>query len=971
MKLFILLLILLPGCVFAQSDKQVFDEYVNGHLSYDLVSFHTESRFLSAQKTADRLNIQINNADDLKPIINQGLQNWVYGLEIMNAQRPNLSLIFETISKFPNLTFIRIRDEFFSSASSSIYQLPANIQLLQHLRGIDFSYNQKMDMNDAINKIASLKNLHTISIGGINRALPALANLTGISFIKASSVNLDGVSLDNIKWETLVLSGSAPKAGPDVKSLSNLSGLKSLKSLQLDYYMLGDASVLLQFKQLTSLYFHGCYADKSVQLSKNVGQLKNLTTLSMRFFSDTTQTIYGIENLTNLRFLDLVYLPSLAQHPEQLTVIKELKNLDSIKLSSNKLTTLPDIFKGLKKLKKVSVDQNNLTELPLSLFNLDQIEQIYAGSNKLKQLPESQRYGCEKLKKLDLTYNALKSLPVAITHLSQLVTLEASASKINSLPDGWKNLKNLKTINLSKNRLTSFPAEWFEIPGLETINVNNNDLTYLPDAKEIKYSLNTLNVGLNQLTALPDHVGNFTKLAYLSAEGNIIKELPLSLGNCKKLRSIELQSVEWRSIFDIEKPENQQFTRISRGTTENNSFKTLPAGLKNTPLLETLTLNGNTSLNSKSIFDIILSMPRKGLRVNLYNCNITELPANDEWASMTFYDLDLRNNKLVTLPAQFALTTAAYEINLNGNPLNLKNTQTTLSIQNKADMKILFDELDIDTDANVVSNRDYAAALTKVVTNLYYAEKWQQGVDYAQKSIKSDSIVYTQNIRWDQIGTCRFKTGDYKGAIKDFEQYLASEKKAFFRVINFIDPVINYKAQSHLALGQPIEAAKTYEYYYKEFHGQSALQQAAIIYKSIGDEKQFNKLIDTALANGQKSLEFNAKAKYVSSTGVLDYAELLIIAGKHADVVAFFNKQPSATRYSKSDLAIKSYLIATATYLNTPAQIGILKHNLGEDITANGKPKNWDFSMFNKWLSFSGFSKSKQYDLLALQNIAK
>ncbi|MBC7398926.1 MAG: leucine-rich repeat domain-containing protein [Mucilaginibacter sp.] len=970
LKLFLFLLIFPAYTVFAQNTQKVFNKYIDGHIFYDLVSFHTQSKFLSAQKTPHEINIQINDVTDLKAIISKGLQDKVYGLEIMNAQRPNLSIIFETLTKFPNLVFIRIRDEFFSSPSATMYQLPSTIQFLQQLQGISFSYTRKLDMEDAINKLASLKNLHTISFEVINNKLPAsITKLVGLNSIKASSLNLEGIDLSTVKWQTVMLSGSAPKAGPDVNTLTNLSKVKFLKTLKLEFCTLGDASVLSRFNQLATLNLHSCYADKSIQISDEVGKLKNLTNLSFRFFSDTTQTIYGIKKLVKLKYLSLVYFPSLATHPEQLNIIKRFNNLDSIALSINKMSTLPNIFESLIHLKKVSVDQNNLTELPLSLFNLPQVEYIYAGSNKLRKLPESQRYGCEKLKKLDLTYNALTSLPGAITHLTKLVTLEASASKISSLPDGWRSLKNLKNINLSKNRLTTFPAEWFELPGLETINVNNNDLTSLPDVKEIKYSLNTLNVGLNRLTALPDHIGNFTELAYFSAEGNILNELPFSLGNCKKLRSIELQSVEWRSIFDIEKPENQQFSRISRSITENNSFKTLPPGLKNTPLLETLTLSGNASLNSKSIFDIILSMARKGLRANLYNCNITELPANDKWATMTFYDLDLRNNKLVTLPAQFALTTAAYEINLNGNPLNLKNSQTTLSIQNKADMKILFDELGIDIKTNVVPNRDYATALTKVVTNLYYAEKWQQGVNYAQKSFEADSIEYNRNISWDQIGTCRFKTGDYNGAIKDFDRYLTRQNTRGFRVINFIEPVIRYKVKSHLALGQPTEAAKTYEYYYKEFDGESALQQAAVIYKSIGDEKQFNRLIDTALSNEQKTMDYNQKSKQPSLDIALNHAELLLIAGKPDQVAELLNKDYSYP--SKSSLITKGYLTATAQYLIDSQQFESLKKSLSAAVAVNGKITNWDFEMFNTWLEFSGFSKTKQQQLLDLQNIAK
>jgi hypothetical protein len=419
--------------------------------------------------------------------------------------------------------------------------------------------------------------------------------------------------------------------------------------------------------------------------------------------------------------------------------------------------------------------------------------------------------------------------------------------------------------------------------------------------------------------------------------------------------------------FDADKIKDARFAISAVDSSKFNNIKTLPARLKDAPNLTSINLADNANISSSSVFDILLAKTRKNLRVNLRNGNITELPASPNWGNLTFFELDLSNNKLQTLPAEFAQVNTIYEIRLHKNPLKVDGAVFNGTLTSKADIKILYDELGIPLPADIVSNSEYAAALAKHISTFCNSRQWQKGVDYAKKAISTDAAAYAENVRWDYIGTCRYNVKDYAGAIKDFERYLITAERNFIRIINFIDPVIRFKAQAHVALGQMMEAAKTYEYYYTKYG--RGLPQAAVLYKATANEALFKSMLDMALNNTLNTLDANKKARpNATDDSVLDYAELLLIANRPVDATeALANYTPSA----KSRQTIKNYLLATADYLKDDKQFEALKTSLAAVVSTNGRIINWDFELFNTWLQHSGLSKLKQEQLMALQNIVK
>jgi hypothetical protein len=265
--------------------------------------------------------------------------------------------------------------------------------------------------------------------------------------------------------------------------------------------------------------------------------------------------------------------------------------------------------------------------------------------------------------------------------------------------------------------------------------------------------------------------------------------------------------------------------------------------------------------------------------------------------------------------------------------------------------------------ADGLSKSEYAAVLASEVTAFYYNKKWQDGFDAAQKAITVDSLSYSRNVNWDMVGTCRFMVKDYTSAVNDFSHFVVLKSQDVTRMLNAVE----YKAQAHVALGQLVQGAKTYEYWDENYgHNTTGPQQAAILYKGAGNKRRFDQLIAGALIRCKHRLDsINTKSK--NTEDGLNYAELLIIAGKPAQAIAVLEKDPA--HYSHTQLSIKKYLMAVANAITGRKPFALLNKELKDWIYNNTLVNIWEFTMFDRWVAYSGLSKSKQQELLAFQDL--
>lgn len=549
--------------------------------------------------------------------------------------------------------------------------------------------------------------------------------------------------------------------------------------------------------------------------------------------------------------------------------------------------------------------------------------------------------------------NQLTSLPQAFSTLPELETINCSNNKIETIPGGWGYLTHLKEVNFAINHLTEFPEGLQNNHSVERITLFFNNIAAFPDVDGEGYKLKFLGItGNRNMFALPEHIGAYTELETLKAEYLNLKALPESLGNCKKLKELLL----------------------SRTITAKCA---LPAGLKDAKDLELLELNDNPLLDQQSIFDVIFSTPRKNFRVNLSADRIRQLPASKKWATTPFKSLSLRNNLLTTLPVQFSEVPILGQIDITGNDIAKDLSTKFTAIRNKEDMKIIFEMLGVALPSTKVSKTEYAKSLTYYSINFGNADHWQKAVEFANKAMATDSATYAKNTLYDVIGICRYYVKDYKGAIKDFDYVIEQTKKQGRQPGNPKD-VRHFKGLAYMALNQPKEAAKAFA----TMSSVSDFIEAAKICTQMGNKKLYQQLLDTALLSFKIRMDWNDNRNYEKlpdfflitsnpNTIRIDYATMLLLAGKPADALAVLNKVSPITDWYPQEPSVKYFLVAATNYLLHPESFDSIKSSLSDNTSKNGKITTYNLVRFDDWLPYTDLSEKQQQDLLSLQNIAK
>ena len=200
-------------------------------------------------------------------------------------------------------------------------------------------------------------------------------------------------------------------------------------------------------------------------------QLCRRSLCKLRIYYSDIFSLPGLENLTQLTYLDLWKCKSLIDLPS----LDSLTQLTWMELSGcSSLTDLPSLD-NLTQLTQLELFEcSSLTALP-SLDNLKQLTQLdlsFCSSltdlpslNNLKQLTYLNLFGC----------SSLTALP-SLDNLKQLTRLELSGcSSLTVLPESLRNLKSLRRLYLNFLNLKELPDWLPEIAEKFTLDYNFDD----------------------------------------------------------------------------------------------------------------------------------------------------------------------------------------------------------------------------------------------------------------------------------------------------------------------------------------------------------------------------------------------------------------------------------------------------------------------------------------------------------------
>lgn len=133
-------------------------------------------------------------------------------------------------------------------------------------------------------------------------------------------------------------------------------------------------------------------------------------------------------------------------------IFDNLQNLEILKLSQNKLTTLnPKLFEKLTKLRDLSIGDNKIEDLPPNVFkNLVNLEALKVYSNKLTTINSDSFGEHPMLNELVFKFNKINAID---EKLFKMADIKSISGRMNTCVDGNKKTKSKTATTTTKENL--------------------------------------------------------------------------------------------------------------------------------------------------------------------------------------------------------------------------------------------------------------------------------------------------------------------------------------------------------------------------------------------------------------------------------------------------------------------------------------------------------------------------------------
>lgn len=317
------------------------------------------------------------------------------------------------------------------------------------------------------------------------------------------------------------------------------------------------------------------------------------------------------------------------------------------------------LIKAARKSGQLNLSGRGLSEVPVSVWriNLDTPEEAHSNV----QFDAADRWWEQTdLLKLFLSSNKLQSLPDDLRLLPALVVLDVHDNLLSKLPGAIGELLNLQKLNVSHNKLKSLPPELAQLRHLKSLLIQHNQLEEMPDALGQLAELEELDLSNNSLRTISGCLGGLTHLGRLNLSNNKLRTLPAEISSLKSLRQLDCTS----NLLEDVPTSLAGMDSLEQLYLKQNKLTFLPE-LPNCKRLKELHV-GNNQINT--LGPQHLSHLRCLSILDLRDNKLKSLP--DEMALLEGLErLDVTNNDLGSLPSSLANLQNLNSLLLDGNPL--------------------------------------------------------------------------------------------------------------------------------------------------------------------------------------------------------------------------------------------------------------------------------------------------------------